>query len=128
MVSGRAESDFRQQGGIDTLGLKQIFSIFSVDSTDPDGLPSTGLILGVACFSLTTANVWIFNQLFSSVENSKFFLQNITRSHATSLNLGRLRTRGQLKIQRRSSLYFTYECMVPLSHLLCLSLSKLSQN
>ena len=30
MAKGRAESDFRQQGWIDTLGLKQIFSIYSV--------------------------------------------------------------------------------------------------
>ena len=32
MAPGRFESDFRQQGWIDTLGLKQIFSIFSVYS------------------------------------------------------------------------------------------------
>ena len=30
MATGRAESDFGLQGWIDTLGLKQIFSIFSV--------------------------------------------------------------------------------------------------
>ena len=30
MASGRAESDFGPQGWIDTLGLKQIFLIFSV--------------------------------------------------------------------------------------------------
>ena len=30
MAPGRAESDFGLQGWIDTLGLKQIFSIFSV--------------------------------------------------------------------------------------------------
>ena len=30
MAPGRFESDFPQQGWIDTLGLKQIFSIFSV--------------------------------------------------------------------------------------------------
>ena len=31
MAAGRAESDFGQQDWIDTLGLKQIFSIFSVN-------------------------------------------------------------------------------------------------
>ena len=30
MAPGTAESDFGQQGWIDTLGLKQIFSILSV--------------------------------------------------------------------------------------------------
>ena len=30
MAPGTADSDFGQQGWIDTLGLKQIFSIFSV--------------------------------------------------------------------------------------------------
>ena len=33
MAPGRAESDFGQQGWIDTLGLKQIFSISSVGLT-----------------------------------------------------------------------------------------------
>ena len=39
MALERAKSDFGQQGGIDTLGLKEIFSIYSVDKHAwPDGL------------------------------------------------------------------------------------------
>ena len=65
MAPGSAESDFRQQGWIDTLGLKQFFSIFSVvpretvsfDSLDlnvPVGFPS-GNIEGLSETKLTVS-------------------------------------------------------------------------
>ena len=65
MAPGKAESDFRQQGWIDTLGLKQIFSIVSVE------LPS---VVRIWCLSSYRPTTILFTTFSKSVLEINIFL------------------------------------------------------